>query len=162
MELLFSSIAIVISISSLLWTIFSSRAQRQLLALTSNNTNIVGIASQISELPNVLKFHGIENPEEELKKHDVTAEEFAYLVGIFILGGTYYRTAPNVSEIFAKGSYRHNMCLAPATRRAWPLLRRMITKSPYRDRLDEIIEKLDQQSCLYSLIFKHTLRSLKI
>lgn len=55
---------------------------------------------------------------------------------------------PEAEAGIADGSYRHEMCRSPATRRAWPLLRRMITSSPYRDRLDQIFDQLDRETSL--------------
>ena len=61
-----------------------------------------------------------------------------HLLNNFTLGGTYYRTSPQPELAFMPGSYRDEMCRSPATRRAWPLLKRMIMPSPYRNHLDEL------------------------
>ena len=148
MELILSGFAILISITSVVWSARSSRTQRQAAAVATNHTSIINIESMIAKVPQVLRFHGVEDPEQELKQHGMTSEEFAYLLGSFTLGGTYYRTAPEARAGIRESSYRHNMCRAPATRRAWPLLRRLITKSPYRDRLDEVFAQLDHESPL--------------
>lgn len=146
MELNLSGVAVMVSITSLIWTAISARSQRQNTAVVTNHTNIIRVEAQIAKVPSLLRFHGIMDPEMELKQHGISAEEFVYLLNSFTVAGTFYRTAPRAkTKLLAKGSYRYNMCRSPATRRAWPLLRSFINKGPYRDHLDEIFSKLDKK-----------------
>ena len=154
MELFLSCFAVLISVTSLAWTVVSSRSQRESNAILSNNLNIISIESQIAKIPQLLRFHGIENPEEELKRYDVSAEELTYLLNSFTIAGAYYRTSPKATRSLQKGSYRYNMCLSPATRRAWPLVRYMLNNDHYRERLDSIFRELDQHYPLDSVMLE--------
>ena len=42
-------------------------------------------------------------------------------------------------KTFKEGSYRYNMCTAPATIKAWPILKKMFDSSEYRDRIENTI-----------------------
>jgi len=144
MEIVLSLVAITISLAVLLLNSLRFQTQAQRAALAANHAGMFGVESQISSVPSVLRFHGIEDPEAALERHGLTVAEFGYLLGSFTLGGTYYRNAPEAEAEagIAPGSYRYMMCAASGTQRAWPLLRRLITRSPYRTRLDQIFAEL--------------------
>ncbi|MDH6356352.1 hypothetical protein [Parabacteroides sp. PF5-9] len=144
MTLSLSIIACVLSIASLSWNIILYIKQSHSAAISTNTKLIVGIEGRLGQIPELLRFHGIDNPEEILKQHGITSEEFAYLVNSFTVAGTFYRTTPTPNDILKEGSYRWVMCKSPSTQKAWPLVRIMLADSPYRKALDELIEKLKQ------------------
>jgi hypothetical protein len=146
MSLILSVIALIISVITAAWSIFSFFHQRHMEAVSSNTDLIVEIESRIGDVAEFLRFHGIENPKEELEKHALTPKEFAYLVNSFTVAGTFYRTTPFPQDILKKGSYRRTMCDAPATQRAWPLIRGFLADTPYRTALDEIFSDLNSRN----------------
>lgn len=133
-----SVIAILVSLATFFWTVASNAESRRAAAVSANTDLIIEIEGRVGRLPDLLRFHGINDPREELKKHGLTPEEFAYLVNSFTVGGTFYRNSPRPESILASGSYRSAMCLSPATQKAWPLVRVLIAPTAYRDALDNI------------------------
>ena len=109
----------------------------------TNHNALVSVEARLADVPSALRFHGID--PSDLSKHGLTDGEFAYSVNSFSVGGTYYRTAPKPEWMLRPGTYYHEMCRAEATRRAWPLLRRMLQPSPYRERLDSVFKELDRE-----------------
>lgn len=135
-----SLLAFILSIISIIWSIKSYRFKIYADSLASSVIHLVEIEKRIGDYPQLLRFHGISNPDEELKKYGLTAQEFAYLINSFSLAGIYYRISPRPNEIIKKGSYRDAMFMSPATIKAWPLIRIMLTDSAFRDMLDRIFD----------------------
>jgi hypothetical protein len=101
----------------------------------ANLSPIAEVEKMLGDIPTALEFHGIR--EEELAEHGLSASEFAYLVASFTVGGTYHRALePDSRTPFKEGTYRYNMCLSQKTQDAWPLLKRMLNPTPFRDRIE--------------------------
>ena len=142
--LILSIVALVISISSLLWTIWFNLRRARVDPMLNYLSKLSDVERMIATTPSALKFHGIE--ERELVEAGITAQEFAYLVSSFTLGGAYHRAyMDNSQKPITPGTYRYTMCSADATRRAWPLLRRMMAHTPYRDQLEATIRIIHEQ-----------------
>ncbi len=146
MELVISLIATTISVVSLGWSVRTSLRQREGSAIAANLISLSQVEASIAEVPSALRFHGIELTD--LEEGGITPEEFAYLLSNFTLGGVYYRSSPKAKHMIEPGTYRYEMCQAEATRKIWPVLRRMISPSPYRDALDQVFLELDKSQPL--------------
>ncbi len=102
---------------------------------------VAEVEKMLGDVPSALAFHGIS--ADDLKNCDLSAKDFAYLVASFTVGGAYHRIKdPNSKEAFdpTRDTYRYNMCRAPATQRAWPLLKRMMNKTNYQERIERTIK----------------------
>src|SRR5689334_4350053 len=108
LSLVLSVIAVIISLSSFAYTIYSGRKHERTSALVTNHSAMVAVEARLSDVPAALRFHGID--PEDLARHGVTPQEFAYLVNSFSVGGTYYRTAPEPAPMLEAGTYYHRMC----------------------------------------------------
>lgn len=112
--------------------------------LLAHLSDIVQVESRLANLPDALRFHGLSI--NELEEIDVTAEEFAYLLNSFTIGGVWHRILDKgVTSPFAPGSYRHTMCLSPHTRKAWPLIRKMMNPSEFVNRVDRTITLIEEK-----------------
>ena len=109
--------------------------QTYLTSLSEHLARVAELDRSLADIPSALEFHNVS--ELDLKKAGLTAEEFAYLISSFTAGSTYYRLAvPDDKKAFAPDSYRYNMFLSERTRKAWPLVRKLLMPSNYRDKLD--------------------------
>jgi hypothetical protein len=100
---------------------------------------VAEVERMIANVPSALAFHGITS--EDLAACEVTAEEFAYVVASFTVGGIYHRTMnPDLRGPFPPDTYRYHMCCARKTQDVWHLLKRMLNPGPYRDRIEKTIE----------------------
>jgi len=145
MEIWFSVIALLLSLVSFSWTIGSYFSKTHKTAVSTNIIATANLERSLADIPTALKFHGIE--QNDLEDAGVTPEEFAYLVASLSVGEVYHRFY-NVrgTTAFKPSSYRYTMCAAPATQRAWPLLRRMLSPSAYRDKLENTIKLVESQN----------------
>ena len=139
MEFVLSMLAVFISVGTLLWTIWFNLRQQQSTALVQSLTAFIGVEQKLAYIPAALQFHGV-NPDE-LTKIGITPEEFSYLLTSFTAGGIFYRIKPKVAKKpYAEGTYRYTMLKSEKTQRAWPILRKFLEPSPYRDRIELTLE----------------------
>jgi hypothetical protein len=118
------------------------KAQREANVLAANLAPIVTVEKMISEIPGTLRFHGIS--PDELKKINITQEEFVYLVTSFTVGGIYHRALDSTSvEAFPEDTYRGRMCACKDVRNAWPLVRRLMNPSNFTLRIEKTIAKAE-------------------
>ena len=138
MEQALPIVALVISAASLGVTAWIAFVQRRSGGLMQNLSSLAGLDLRLGTDPNLMRFHGItEPPADILQEHGVTPEELGYLVSNFRIGAVYYRSMRD----WQLSTYRVDMCLAPATRRAWPLVRRFLDDEPYRQTLDKLFSE---------------------
>lgn len=139
--LIFSFVSLIISVISVSLSYKFSRIDAQNKAFVSNENHIIEIESRIGIYPELLRFHGIDNPKEFLDQHGITANEFAYLVNSFTAGSLYYNMANNEKKdsILKPNSYRWIMCKSPSVKKAWPAIKILLASSEYRDKLEKII-----------------------
>lgn len=140
MSLLSLSItAIIVSVISLVLTFHVNR-------LTSLSS-IINVELSLSKIKSAFRFHGI--TDKKLEAAGITAEELAYLVSSFTAGGIYHRISgiPYIwlSTPFKEGTYRYEMCKSSDTRKAWPLIKKMMNPSRFRDRIDNTIKKFEDK-----------------
>jgi hypothetical protein len=138
---LISSISILLSTIAILYALRHNRNEYNKSALAINTSLMTEIEGRIGQSPSLLRFHGIYNFNQALDDAGIKADELAYLINSFTAGATYYRNATIKNRILALDSYRHNMAMSPDTRRAWPLVRKFLAPSEYRDRLDQLMLK---------------------
>ena len=133
--------AIAISIMALMVSILSAFA-----FWASARAAVLGhffsLERSLSELPSALRFHGIS--ERDLEEAGVTAPEFAYLLANSTVGNFYHRLHdPLAKGAFPAGHYRYVLCQTADFRRAWPLIRRMMTPSNFVRRIDATIRAIE-------------------
>ena len=112
-------------------------------ALLSNENHIMEIESRIGNCAQLLRFHGIEDPDSFLDDLGIDSYEFAYLLNSFTAGSLFYNTAGSAKKdrILVPGSYRWVMCKSPAVKKAWPGIKLQLAHGEYRDRLEAIINE---------------------
>ena len=135
--------ALVISLVSFLWTLLYSRKEMNAQMRSITESTFIQVEQMIASVPSALKFHGI--TVAELKKAGVTPQEFAYILSNFTAGGIFHRTEGerNVRP-FDLNSYRGVIIQSEDTRRIWPILKKCIAPSPYRDRIEATIRKIEE------------------
>lgn len=145
MAVYISLTALLVSVVTLCWTVWCNLKQQQSLAVTSCLGSIAQIELKLAEIPRALEFHGI--GVDELKAAGISPEEFAYLLASFTAGGLYYRLKREDPLVpFPSGSYRHTMLSSPMTRAAWPFLRKCLSASPYLEKLEATLSRM-QDDC---------------
>jgi hypothetical protein len=134
---LISLAALIISIVSISWSIHIGRRRMNAAELASLS-HVVNIEQTLGQVPTALKFHGI--TLKEIKKADIEPKELSYLLSSFTAGAIYHGTkAQKKIKTFEVGSYRYEMCKSEATRKAWPIIKRLMNPSNYRDKIDATI-----------------------
>ena len=141
-------ISLIVSISLSIYTVMHNIRQRKLLALSNNLNAILSAEEMISNSTNLLRFHGIE--KDELDAAGLTSEDLCYLLKSFTAGGLYYKiTCPKDTSAFSKSkypdSYRYRMCELASTRRAWPILEKLMSDSNYKKRISETVDLLNKE-----------------
>lgn len=142
--IIISTIALIVSVSSLVWTIYYNKRQQDSNAFISTEKNYITIEQMIADTPSVLKFHNIS--KDELESINITPEEFSYLLANFTAGGIYYRSLKKKKEMFELDSYRGMMLQSKSTREAWSLLKKCIAPSCYRDTIENTIKFIEKGS----------------
>lgn len=141
---LVSLIAIIIAVASFIWTWQYNKRELHYTMLSQTESIFVGVEQMLATVPSAIKFHGIQ--VEELAEAGVTVEEFAYILSNFTAGGTYHRTeGSNTREPFKLDSYRGTLLRSPDTRRVWPVLKRCLAPSVYRDRIEATIALIEKK-----------------
>lgn len=97
----------------------------------------------LADIPTAFRFHGI--TPEQLKEIGVTPEEFAYLVANFSAGHIFHFGILNNTEPFERDGYRYTMLKTQATRKAWPLIKRMIAPGKYGDKIEATIKAIEAE-----------------
>ena len=136
-----SVIALIASIVMplIVWFVSYNFYQKKRLyhARATNLVAIVPIERSLGDIQSAFRFHGI--TDQDFKEAGVTPQELAYLVASFTAGRIYddqARSESFMKEPYNESHYRYKMLAQHSTRRAWPLIARMMTA-------DEYIEKLE-------------------
>lgn len=127
-----SILALVSSIVNILLVV---RAIRN-TAILSANIKLCEYEYKISENIDLLRFHINEDPEDWLKRHGLTKEEFGYLVASFSISSSLYNTSPEKQRLFQHGSYRDNMFKTQSMQKAWPAVREMLGSKEFVEKMD--------------------------
>ena len=139
METITSIIALVVSLFSLGWQAITWRKQYKQERLNQNISLLAEIKMNLEEMPKAFRFHGIS--EEDMKTHDITAKELAYLVANFMAGQVYYETLDNnPNKPFGDNDYRTQICKTLAFKKAWPLVKKMLDDTSYRRKIEKTVE----------------------
>ena len=128
------------------WIQYRNAQKRQETSETwlSHLSEIVVVEARLGELPEALRFHGL--GKEDLDAAGITSHEFAYLLNSFTLGGTWHRILhPKLKTPFGVDHYRYRMCKSEATRRAWPLVRMLMYRSPFVEQVDLTIKQIEAE-----------------
>ena len=143
LPLILSIVSIIIACISFLLNFFDFKRESFNQAYFSNENHIIEIESRIGAKPDLLRFHGVENPQEFLKSHGIDSDEFAYLVNSFTAGSIFYNTAnpAEKEKLLQPGSYRWKMCKSPATKKAWPAVKLLLAKGEFRDKIESLINE---------------------
>jgi hypothetical protein len=145
LEMLLSLTALIIAIISLVHTIISSRRQEFTAGRLNNLAAISDIERMIADNPQILELHGVSL--QELEQSGITSNEIAYLLSSFTAGRLYYSSndGGTVSP-FEVGSYRYNMLSSHRTRKAWPIIKKLMEPGKYRDKIDITIKEIEQEN----------------
>ena len=139
---MFSGLAFLVALLALWQSSRTNKAQQATSAWLTQLSAIVEVESRLGELPEALRFHGIK--KEELDQAGLTAEELSYLLNSFTLGGIRDKVLyPKLRTAFEIDSYRYRMCTSKETRRAWPLVKKLMNPSNFVARVDLTIERIE-------------------
>jgi hypothetical protein len=144
-ETIISAIAIITSIVSLLYTIYSNNRRELISALMNNLNALAQIEAKIGENPDLLELHGI--TATQLEEINISSKELAYLLSSFTAGSIYFRTVGIKStRPFSKESYRYKMLKSSKTRAAWKIIREnFMEPSAYMDSIDATIAIIEKE-----------------
>lgn len=138
-EMIVSLCAVVVSLISLGFGIWSWEKQKNVSAVNTFLAAIAQVERTLGLVSTAVRFHGIK--PEELEEIGVTSEEFAYLVESFAVGWIrHYSMTPTDSAPWVEGSYRFNMLSSEATRKAWPLIKRMMGPGKYCEKVEATLK----------------------
>lgn len=137
-----SALALVASLLALWQAILANKGQQASSTWLTHLSEIVEVEGRLGELPEALRFHGMS--KEDLEQAGLTPQEFAYLLNSFTLGATWDRILhPNVRTPFGVDNYRYRMCESKETRKAWPLVKKLMNPSDFVDRVDLTIKRIE-------------------
>jgi len=148
----FTALFSAISFACIVFTVISQirqsakQAQFQQEQLALNLSPIINVELKISEIPTVLRFHGI--ADAQLAEAGVTAEELAYLAASFSAGRIYHEARKGHIRIpfdEKNESYRYRMCASEHTRKAWKLIKLMMNESSFVDRIQATINEIEEK-----------------
>ena len=144
-ELIISLVAVVVSLISSGFGIWSWGKQKNVNAMSTFLAAIAQVERTLGQVPTAVRFHGIK--PEELQDIGITPEEFAYLVASFTVGWIHHHSVtPGDTTPWVKGSYRYNMFCTEATRKAWPLIKRMMGPDKYCEQLEATLKACETAS----------------
>lgn len=134
-------LALIVSCISLLYSVWLNSNMRHYSSLSNNLSSILEVEKMIGKNKNLLKYHDIDI--SEVDKSNIPVEELSYLLMSFTAGGLYYKIAsPKDTSPFKNEypeSYRYRMCQAEATQNAWPFIEKMMSDSPYKEKIANTI-----------------------
>jgi hypothetical protein len=111
----------------------------------ANLASIVQVERSIGNIEtHAFRFHGI--TAHEMKAAGVTKEELAYLVASFTAGRIYDACVfpeASMTEALDIRHYRYKMLAQEDTRKAWPLIARMMTGNEYIEKLELTIGRIE-------------------
>tara|TARA_R110000868_G_scaffold306734_1_gene567968 strand:+ start:1732 stop:2172 length:441 start_codon:yes stop_codon:yes gene_type:complete len=139
-EIIFSTIAVIFSTFSLVYTVYRNRKSDQKTSLSQNINAVANIELQAISNPEIFQVHGIS--KEEIEETGYSEIQFAYLVNSFTAASLYYRrNSSGGLKSFNKGGYRYNIVSQPNFKKAWPVLKRMMENSEFRTKLDLLLKR---------------------
>lgn len=138
--IILSLAALFFSLHSMLWNKKSFKINHEQAKLSGNLAVLSEIKLKLSDIPKAFRFHGI-TPEDMLS-HDIEPEELAYLAANFIAGQIFYERIPDdYDKPFPEDNYRSTLCNSESVQKAWPLLKKLIDNTPYREKLELTIKR---------------------
>lgn len=139
-----NTISILVPVLSSLATLLVSSIyynRRMRYARLTNLSSIVQIEYSLRDIPLAYRFHGI--TQKEIRKAGITPQELAYLVANFTAGRIYDVSSYSMASHFTEDNYRYKLLQQPSTRRAWPLIKRMMTEDKYIKKLERTISIIE-------------------
>ena len=137
--------ALVISIIALYISYKTNKYNLEITNKTNNYLSMIDIEKSLKDIPDALRFHGIE--VNELKKNNLDVNEFIYLLNSFTSGTMFYIEGELANEEpFKENSYRYTMLSHPDVQNAWPFLSKMIEDSTYKRKIENTIKKIKKNS----------------
>lgn len=136
-----SCLALIVSIGTA-YSVFIYNKRKYILdAYFYKEKSFIDLEKEIYKNPSVLAFHGIS--EKDLQEYNITIEEFCYLLASFTLVCLEHRAFNTSEEKIILTEYRTNMLKCESTRRAWPLIKRMMSSSPCTSKIDKVIAEIE-------------------
>ncbi len=133
-----SIIALITSTLSAYLSIKTARRKLSIDAYTYVEQVYAQIEMQLKDTPEALRFHGITN--DDLKKADLTAKDISYLLTNLTAGCMEARALNQKEHEVEITDYKLRILQSEATRKAWPILKKMMGDSPCRQKIDKIIK----------------------
>lgn len=136
-----SCLALIVSIGTA-YSMFVYNKKKYIFdAYFFEERTFIDLEREIYKTPSVLKFHGIN--EEDLREHNITVEEFCYLLASFTLNCLESRALQTPEQKVLITEYRRRMLECESIRRAWPLIKRMMSSSPCTSKIDKVIAEIE-------------------
>jgi hypothetical protein len=146
-DLVSTAVAVTALTISVILFYKSQREERTIQGKIANIESLATAESMLLSIPNALRFEGItEDDLDTLKQAGITLEEAAYLLIKFKAGARQFiisrRRDPSP---YSPGDYRYITLTNPQTRVAWKVLRKALSDSVFKEKMDatvDLIEKL--------------------
>lgn len=103
----------------------------------------VDLELSLKNNPNALRFHGVSL--KEMEEIGINIEDFSYLLANFTTGCMHHRASQRAFNEIELTEYRVSMLESEHTRKAWPFIRKMMSRSPCRDKIDEKIKQIEDR-----------------
>ena len=141
-----SGLALIVALLAFWQASLVNRTQQASSAWLAQLSAIIEVEGRLGDLPEALRFHGI--GRDELDQAGLTPQEFAYLLNSFTLGDIQDRVLhPNLRIPFGvkTETYRYRMCKSKETRKAWPMIKKLMNPSAFVDRIDLTIRSQEEE-----------------
>jgi hypothetical protein len=136
------AISLIVSLLALWQAVRIYKRQETASTRLAHLPSILAVEGSLANLPEALRFHGID--PKDLEEAGITPQEFAYLLTSFTCGGVWHQIAPpSVKTDYEIDEYRSRMCESEPTRKAWPLVRRLMNTSTFVTLVDSAIRRIE-------------------
>lgn len=146
-------IAAIKSLKAAQKTLDETQKQLKASLYAQSQTRFVDLELCIKDRPQVLTlFHGIEEESlRELKESGIEPEHISYLLALLTAESIRHRSEEEAGystnkEPFRPGDYIYKVLESPGTRKAWPVVGEMMTKSAWHTRLNNTIKTIEEKS----------------
>ncbi len=141
MEIIISILAFIFSVIGLAWQAWTFFHNRKIRIVNECVIAMAQLERSLADAPNAFKFHGL--TKQTIKEHGFDDKSLSYLLSNMTIGGSFHRHSKEAgSHVFKKSSYRYKLCESEEVLRAWPLIERMITETPYKDRIINTLKEI--------------------
>jgi hypothetical protein len=139
------------AVASLIVTVilyYRSLREHRTLEATRVNLESLSVARQmLLHVPEALRFEGISEQDlTVLKEAGITSEEAVYLLIHFKAGAQFFQVAKTKKITpYRPGDYRYTTLSVPETRIGWNILRKALSNSQFKQRMDATVACIEQE-----------------